>query len=108
MSNPFLEEKTLDFTQMTPEQLREKQLELERREQQLQYQQMKVQEIQEKQGGVPKVANWPKCRPLIYHNIHDEIPENGRTLVKRVYFSWMFFFLCFNLEHGCPFRRSYC
>jgi len=91
MSNPFLEEQVVvDFTQMNAEQLREKQLELERREQQIQYQQMKIQEVQQKQG-VEKPPNWPRCRPLIYHNIHDEIPENGRTIVRRVYFSWFSF-----------------
>jgi len=99
MSNPFLDEQNhqpLDFSQMTPEQLQEKQIELERREQQLQYQQMKLQEVQKSTGAANKPPNWPRCKPLIYHNIYEEIPEGGRSLVRRVYFSWFLF--CWTLS----------
>lgn len=63
--------------------------ELNRREQQLEYRERKVGEVQEKlKDTLDRSPNWPKCRPVLYHSIKDEIPEGGQRLVKRVYFAW--------------------
>ena len=37
-------------------------------------------------GGV---KNWPRCYPLVYHNIDEEIPEAGRSTVRGVYRSFL-------------------
>jgi len=68
-----------------------------------------MQEVETLKANEKKLPNWPKCRPLIYHNIRDEIPEGPRNLVKRVYFSWfcniffsiptsIYLFICFYLN----------
>ena len=33
-------------------------------------------------------ANWPRCKPIIYHSIRDDIPPDAQSMVKRVYFAW--------------------
>lgn len=38
--------------------------------------------------GRPK-KNWPKCLPLIYHDINVEIPEYKRKLIKLAYILWI-------------------
>ncbi|KCV72731.1 hypothetical protein H696_00309 [Fonticula alba] len=72
--------------------LEERERDLQRRENQLEYRSLKLGEAE--QVVAPKLnrqPNWPPrpLKPLIYHNIQVDIPEDGRTLVKRVYFSWM-------------------
>jgi len=38
--------------------------------------------------------NWPKCKPMIYHNIQEDFPENDKKkLMKLAYFCW--FLNCF-------------
>lgn len=68
--------------------LRQREAELERREQMLQYRESKLnqKEVQLQQYG--QLPNWPRCKPMIYHDIDKDIPEGGRRLVKRVYFAW--------------------
>lgn len=42
----------------------------------------------EKNAGSYKAPNFPKCRPVVYHDIEADIPEGGKWLVKRLYFCW--------------------
>lgn len=95
MSNPFRDGQSgsgaPSGSTMTVEQLRQKEIELDRREQQIEYQRRKLGELKEVASTRDKPPNWPSCRPLIYHNIREEIPENGRILVTRVYFSWFLY-----------------
>jgi len=46
-------------------------------------------------GGVnPKAPNWPRCRPLIYHNISGDMPTPETVrLVRMAYGSWFGMFL---------------
>ena len=72
------------------DELNRRERELERREQQLEYRERKVGDLQAELGLVAdRTPNWPKCRPIIYHNIKEDIPEDGQLLVKRVYFGWI-------------------
>ncbi|KAJ3350727.1 hypothetical protein HDU83_009455 [Entophlyctis luteolus] len=34
--------------------------------------------------------NFPPCKPLVYHDIEAEIPAEGKWLVKRLYYAWIF------------------
>ncbi|KAJ3125074.1 hypothetical protein HK100_011006 [Physocladia obscura] len=36
-----------------------------------------------------KPPNFPPCKPLVYHDIEAEIPEEGKWLVKRLYYAWI-------------------
>ena len=73
----------------TDEELRQKELELERREQALEYRERKLEEVKEIYTKGKPPANWPRFRPLIYHDIQADIPEVSRNICKRVYFSWI-------------------
>ena len=75
----------------TEEELRQKELELERREQAIEYRERKIEEDKKKDDGVKHKPppNWPKFRPVIYHDIREEIPEASQQITKRVYFAWM-------------------
>lgn len=69
--------------------LRQREEELQRREQTLAYREARLAERETKVQELGQTApNWPRCRPMIYHDIQRDIPENGRQLVKRVYFGW--------------------
>lgn len=36
-----------------------------------------------------KEKNWPRCRPILYHNIAKEVPAERRGLVTRGYIAWI-------------------
>ncbi|CAG9465563.1 unnamed protein product [Pedinophyceae sp. YPF-701] len=44
-----------------------------------------------RRGGAKIVPakNWPRCRPILYHSIRDEIPEQHKALVRVAYFTWL-------------------
>ncbi|KAL2917464.1 hypothetical protein HK105_203130 [Polyrhizophydium stewartii] len=42
----------------------------------------------ERETGDYHPPNWPSFRPLVYHDIENDIPKNGQWLVKRVYTAW--------------------
>ncbi|KAJ3329477.1 hypothetical protein HDU76_007822, partial [Blyttiomyces sp. JEL0837] len=65
------------------EELRRREEELERREQGL-----RQQEDAMRSSGF-KVPNWPPFYPLIYHDIDDEVPEDLRPTVRRIYYFWL-------------------
>ena len=50
---------------------------LERREAEL-----KRREEELRRNGGGKVKNWPRCYPLIYHDIEGEIPDEYQKMVK--------------------------
>ncbi|KAF7323025.1 Secretory carrier membrane protein 2 [Mycena chlorophos] len=93
MANPFASTHSLDTnpfddpapqTQATDvrlEQLRQRELDLQRREQELA---AKAETIR-KHGR----NNWPPFFPLIFHSIPDEIPEASQTLITRLYQLWL-------------------
>lgn len=97
MSNPFqdgnYETNGNPYANYTQEQLRQKQLELDRKEQQLEYQERIIAD-EKKTYVVDHPPNWPRCKPVIYHDIKAEIPESGRSLVTRIYFSWLMSLVC--------------
>ncbi|KAF7304814.1 Secretory carrier membrane protein 2 [Mycena kentingensis (nom. inval.)] len=94
--NPFASTHSLDtnpFEDPTPqqqpadvrlEQLRQRELDLERREQELAN---KAEHIR-KNGR----NNWPFFFPLIFHSIQDEIPEASQGLITRLYQLWLVLF----------------
>ncbi|KZS99202.1 scamp-domain-containing protein [Sistotremastrum niveocremeum HHB9708] len=49
------------------------------------------QELNQRQASMKRTSpnNWPFFFPLIYHNIHEEIPESSRALVTRLYQLWL-------------------
>ena len=36
-----------------------------------------------------KLANWPRCRPILYHSIEDEVVPDHQALVRKAYYHWM-------------------
>jgi len=97
-SNPFLDSNEPNpYTGWSQDQLRQKQSELDKREHQLEYQERIISD-QRADIEIDHPANWPKCRPIIYHDIRVDIPEHGRSLVTRVYFSWLFSIVCLSLN----------
>ncbi|KAI8846779.1 scamp family-domain-containing protein [Chytridium lagenaria] len=42
----------------------------------------------ESQLGDHHPPNWPPCKPMIYHDIQNDIPETGRWIVKRMYMAF--------------------
>ncbi|KAJ3214441.1 Protein kinase alk2 [Dinochytrium kinnereticum] len=61
--------------------------ELERKEQELKAREAKLAE-REKTVGTFKPPNFPPFRPLVYHDIQNDIPEQARWLVKRLFMAW--------------------
>jgi hypothetical protein len=68
--------------------LASREAEIERREAELRYRETKLQERESMLSDL-KPPNWPPCRPLVYHDIQNDIPESGRWLVKRVYSAFL-------------------
>ncbi|TPX67052.1 hypothetical protein SpCBS45565_g04006 [Spizellomyces sp. 'palustris'] len=64
-----------------------RELDLEKREAEVRLKEAQIAE-REKQLNAFQIPNWPKFRPMIYHDIEKDIPEGGRWLVKRVYWAW--------------------
>ncbi|KAJ3055049.1 Secretory carrier-associated membrane protein 5 [Rhizophlyctis rosea] len=63
-----------------------RELEVERREAAVR---MREEALQRREADLAYLKpNWPKFRPMVYHDIDKDIPESGRWLVKRVYGSW--------------------
>ena len=77
--------------------LEEKRAELDRMEDELNYRE-RVLAQREKEALGARPANWPRCKPIIHHDIAGEIPGEAQTLVRRVYYLWLFtsFLLVFN------------
>ncbi|KAJ3117301.1 Secretory carrier-associated membrane protein 2 [Phlyctochytrium bullatum] len=67
--------------------LEERDAELGLVEARLKYREARVTEREQKLGGERK-PNWPRCRPIIYHDISKDIPDDGQKLVKRIYIGW--------------------
>ncbi|KAJ3352794.1 hypothetical protein GGF32_003571 [Allomyces javanicus] len=71
--------------------LRYRMHELERREQQLAAREAQLRVQEDKIGEfLGRQPNFPKFRPLVYHDIDKEIPDAGKPLVKRAYLLWLF------------------
>jgi len=82
--------------EMTEEGLRRKEQELKRREEDLARKEGNmISKEEELEKIAPKAKNWPRCRPIIYHNIEEEIPQDDKPLVKRAYYLWFFTVWCF-------------
>lgn len=62
--------------------LREKELELERRQAEL---------TGNGRGltSAGKIKNWPPCFPITYHSIDDDIAPHQRHIVRKLYYLWM-------------------
>ena len=64
--------------------LRKKEAELAAKEKQLKELEKKLIET-----GALKKKNWPRCYPMLHHDIPGEIPEKSRRVVREAYFEWM-------------------
>jgi len=74
--------------------LRNKELELNERERNLDNRAEILMERANLSKG-PRAANWPRCRPLVYMNIEDDIPTPETfTLVRRALWHWYSGVLC--------------
>jgi hypothetical protein len=84
-ANPFDDDPpSTDANAARLEEIRQRELDLERREQALH---QKAEHIR-----VHGRNNWPFFFPLIFHSIQDEIPEGSRPLITRLYQLWLVLF----------------
>ncbi|KAJ3096852.1 Secretory carrier-associated membrane protein 5 [Phlyctochytrium planicorne] len=60
---------------------------LERREREIKEREAKLTE-REKTVGKLHPPNFPPFRPLVYHDIQNDIPQQGQWLVKRLFMAW--------------------
>jgi len=76
--------------------IKRKEQELKRREEDLARREKSLLD-KEKQidKATPKNKNWPRCRPLIYHDIDGEIPRDQQKLVKAAYYIWFGTLFCY-------------
>jgi len=83
---------------LTEESISRKETELRRREEDLERREQVI-ATREQTVGRGRVKNWPRCRPILYHSIDGEIPQEQRGLVKRAYYGWfgIVFALTWNL-----------
>ncbi|KAJ1554078.1 hypothetical protein HK405_006085 [Cladochytrium tenue] len=61
--------------------------ELERRELELKAREARLSE-REKEVGDYHPPNFPPFKPMVYHDIANDIPEGGRWIVKRLFTAW--------------------
>jgi len=79
----------------TPADVRKLQMrvnELERREKALAERERRVMDVEKRleDGGVEiKRKNWPRCKPLLYHDIDAEVPTPNQACCKAGYLCWM-------------------
>ncbi|KAG1676535.1 hypothetical protein FOA52_000078 [Chlamydomonas sp. UWO 241] len=52
-------------------------------------------------GGQLKRKNWPRCFPMLYHDIVGEIPPSSRRVVREIYMCWYGFILCLSWNFVC-------
>jgi hypothetical protein len=64
------------------EKVREMERELARKEQELQMKDREIAELEAKLA-LYRPPNWPRCRPIAYHNIPGDIPIEHRGKVCR-------------------------
>ncbi|KAJ3025272.1 UNVERIFIED_CONTAM: hypothetical protein HDU68_007317 [Siphonaria sp. JEL0065] len=69
--------------------LAEREAELNRREAMLSKREQQVEKKESTMEGY-NPPNFPPCKPLVYHDIEKDIPEEGKWLVKRLYYAWIF------------------
>jgi len=70
------------------ERLKKKEHELNQREQMLDNRSEILME-RERLNQNPRIANWPKCRPLVYMNFEEDMPSQETfKLVRRAYWEW--------------------
>mmetsp|Transcript_5823 Transcript_5823/g.8152 ORF Transcript_5823/g.8152 Transcript_5823/m.8152 type:complete len:341 (-) Transcript_5823:51-1073(-) len=75
------------------ERLRQKELELNQREQALDSKAVTISQLQQ-QGRNYRAPNWPPFRPIVYQNIAGDIPSEVQYLVKRAYWGFLFSAWC--------------
>jgi len=63
----------------------------------------------DEQKQIGKLApNWPKCKPIIYHNIDEDFPEEvKKKLMKRAYFCWFLNVFCCTWNMLCLFMAMF-
>jgi len=74
--------------ELTPGGIERKKLELQRKEEDIV---RREQALKNKEVAIAKSQrkkNWPRCRPVVYQNIPEEIPEDNQAMVKRAYAAW--------------------
>ncbi|KAI8612758.1 scamp family-domain-containing protein [Chytriomyces sp. MP71] len=47
-------------------------------------------DVREASMGDYNPPNFPPCKPMVYHDIEKDIPDEGKPLVKRLYLAWIF------------------
>ncbi|MEW5304079.1 MAG: hypothetical protein WDW36_006713 [Sanguina aurantia] len=52
-------------------------------------------------GEIQKKKNWPRCIPMLHHDIPGEIPERSRRVVREAYFAWYGLLLCLTWNLFC-------
>ncbi|ORY50096.1 scamp-domain-containing protein, partial [Rhizoclosmatium globosum] len=63
--------------------------ELNRREAMLNQREVQVEKKEALMEGY-NPPNFPPCKPLVYHDIEKDIPQEGKWIVKRIYYHWLF------------------
>ncbi|KAJ3192576.1 Secretory carrier-associated membrane protein 5 [Irineochytrium annulatum] len=65
----------------------QREADLEKREAELRNREARLNERENAMGDY-KPPNWPPCRPIVYHDIENDIPDSGKWLVKRLYYAF--------------------
>jgi secretory carrier-associated membrane protein len=87
----------------------QRELELDAREAQLNFRENKVKEQEAKMakyGWHP--PNWPPFRPVLYHDIEEEIPGPGKRIVWHMYYYWLYTLVLYFVNvWGCLMQLSF-
>lgn len=61
--------------------------ELKRREEDLK---LRERAIAAREAALPgdRTPNWPKCKPLVFHSIAEDIPAGSQRMVRMTYYGW--------------------
>jgi secretory carrier-associated membrane protein len=78
---------SIDYTSSSA--LKNKEDELARKKQELDRRELMLAEQSRQLQQYGKLANWPRCRPILYHSIEDEVVPDHQALVKRAYYHWL-------------------
>lgn len=80
---------TFSYEDLSPQALDRKEMALKMREEDIQ---RREGQLLDKEQSMPKPRpnNWPRCKPILYHDIREDIPTpEGQSLMRKAYIAWI-------------------